>query len=189
MTTSPNSIATYVKVGKFIAILAVVSALISVVSTLATAVMYGPEHIHGPVLPGVSGSINALTATLLLHGAMLYPVLLLAFAAGFLIVGYRKTVANSLASPGNYPGNGHLVVGSNKPLLIIGIVLVIVSFAMVAALDLAFIAPCTSRAMVCWKLLPILESPLTPRLWVPSLLALIGLIMTALAMPSKAFKS
>lgn len=189
MTTSPNSFATYVKVGKFIAILAVVSALISVVSTLATAVMYGSEDIHVATLSTASGNANALIATLFIHRGMLYPVLLLAFAAGFLTVGYRKTVSNLLTSPANDPRSGHLVVRSKKTLLIIGIAVLVVSFVMVATVELAFIAPCTSRAMVCWRLLPILESPLTPHFWVPSLLALIGLIMTALAMPSKAFKS
>ncbi len=172
------------RTGKFYFALGLLTALVPIGSTLATASISGGKDVAVPSLPARPGGLMGLWSVLLLHGSMLLPVLLFAAAAVFLLMGASRLRGSHVGtSRADTPGANE---GTNKALATLGWFLVILAVVTFVAFNLLFVTPCSDRASACWKVAEIMQSmPLLTHIWAPLLVALLGVVLTALAMPKR----
>ncbi|MDO5721387.1 MAG: hypothetical protein Q4P06_02445 [Actinomycetaceae bacterium] len=183
------------RTGKIYALLGVVSFLVPLIATFMATSRQGTAAPL-PNLPEQPEAGLALVGTLLFHGSMLLPVVLLLASVLFLMMGASR-LREAVNRPGSAAAKGPeaankenrvaVAGGTNKGLLIAGFLLVVVAMVLVGTMHFMFISPCTSRAAMCWQVMDFLQTgPMLMHVWLPPIVAVVGVVLTFLAMPKRA---
>ena len=181
MVLTKDTLKLRLRLGILYALMGIVSVLISFLATVATSMAVGSSNVSAASVTPNLGGMSAFLAALAIHRSAVLPVILLTFSCGVLISGITRA-SDSSARDTSKVENTSSSVSLTDPMTMVGLLFSLTAVVLAAFLELIFISPCTSREMICWKVVDLQETVPMFNVWLLPLLALIGVVIHVVAL-------